>query len=190
MARLPITLKRSCRCHAICWGRVPRGATQRPSAAVQRLQDEAGFVEKDDGSSPAASPFLIRGQASRRQPSIAASSRSRTLRCGFWGGETQVAQNPADVVGMVRYLELTLHDLRHTSARPEVGFEAGRLRASDHHLPESIALHRSQSRRGAPRMFDNKGSFAPVLEGFLPAFYAREADTQHLGDFRKRHPNP
>jgi hypothetical protein len=32
-------------------------ATQRPSVAVQRLQDEADFVQKHHGSLPAASIF-------------------------------------------------------------------------------------------------------------------------------------
>ena len=60
-------------------------AARRPGAAVQRLQQEAGFVEEHDASFSPGSPFLIRGQSSRRQCSIAASSRSRALRRGFCG---------------------------------------------------------------------------------------------------------
>lgn len=56
-----------------------------PSAPIQRLQSEAGFVEKDEGRTPSPSLFLIRGQSCDRHRSIAASFRSAARRCGFCG---------------------------------------------------------------------------------------------------------
>ncbi len=56
-----------------------------PSTAIQRLQPEAGFVEKDERRSSSPGLFLIRGQSCKRHRSIAASFRSAARRCGFWG---------------------------------------------------------------------------------------------------------
>ena len=65
---------------------LPRPRTdRRPSAAIQRLQAEAGFVEKDERRTPSPGLFLIRGQACERHRSIAASFRSAARRCGFCG---------------------------------------------------------------------------------------------------------
>lgn len=58
---------------------------RRPRAPIQRLQAEAGFVEKDECCPPSPGLFLIRGQSCVRQRSIAASLRSAARRCGFWG---------------------------------------------------------------------------------------------------------
>ena len=58
---------------------------RRPSAPIQRLQAEAGFVEKDECCPPSPGLFLIRGQSCVRQRSIAASLRSAARRCGFCG---------------------------------------------------------------------------------------------------------
>ena len=64
-----------------------------PGAAVQWLQLKARFVEEDDASFSPGSPFLIRGQSSRRHRSMAASSRSRARRRGFCGEKPKSCSN-------------------------------------------------------------------------------------------------
>jgi hypothetical protein len=59
-------------------------ADRRPGAAAIRLRQKAGFVEEDEGGSEAAGLFLIRGQSSATQASMASSFRSRARRFGFW----------------------------------------------------------------------------------------------------------
>ena len=56
-----------------------------PSAPIQRLQSEAGFIEEDEGRPPSSGLFLMRGQSCERHRSIAASFRSAARRCGFCG---------------------------------------------------------------------------------------------------------
>jgi hypothetical protein len=56
-----------------------------PGAAIQRLQAEAGFIEKDERRTPSPGLFLIRGQSCERHRSIAGSFRSLARRCGFCG---------------------------------------------------------------------------------------------------------
>ena len=58
-------------------------AARSPGPAVYRLEQEASFVEKHDGSLLLTPLFLMRGQARFRQRSMATSSRSLALRCGF-----------------------------------------------------------------------------------------------------------
>src|SRR6187200_3073943 len=59
-----------------------RFAARSPSAAIQRLEQEARFIKKDDDSLPSSALFLILGQSCFRQRSMAASSRWEARRCG------------------------------------------------------------------------------------------------------------
>ena len=58
---------------------------RRPRAPIQRLQAEAGFVEKDECCPPSPGLFLIRGQSCERHRSITASFLSAARRWGFCG---------------------------------------------------------------------------------------------------------
>lgn len=60
-------------------------SARRPGTPIHRLQHEAGFVQKNEARPSGSSPFFIRGQSHLRQRRIAASSRSRARRAGFWG---------------------------------------------------------------------------------------------------------
>jgi hypothetical protein len=59
-------------------------ALRCPRAAHNRLEHEAAFVDQDDVPASVVRLFLASGQSSVRQCSIAASSRSRARRSGFW----------------------------------------------------------------------------------------------------------
>src|SRR5690242_4910182 len=61
-----------------------RLANRSPSAYTRRQQVEAGFVYPDEGSLFVGSFFLINGQVSSRQRSIASSLRSRARSTGCW----------------------------------------------------------------------------------------------------------
>src|SRR5947199_337888 len=58
-------------------------AARSPGPAVYRLQQEARFIEKHDGSLLLSSLFLMRGQVRFRHRWMATSSRSMARRCGF-----------------------------------------------------------------------------------------------------------
>lgn len=55
-----------------------------PGAADRRNQQESGFVEERKMGAQPGRFFLMRGQASRFQASMAASSRCRARLSGFW----------------------------------------------------------------------------------------------------------
>jgi hypothetical protein len=109
---------------------------------------------------------------------------------GLLGTETERVQNAADVVWVVRDLELALDYFGNPAARPQIRGKASGQWTVDHDLPQSVALVRRQPGTGASWTFDFKGRIAALLEGFLPAFHARQADTQQASGFRKRHPIP
>lgn len=60
-----------------------RFAARRPGTTVYRLEQEAGFIEKNNAGLPASPLFFRRGQSYLRQASMAASSRWLARRCGF-----------------------------------------------------------------------------------------------------------
>lgn len=61
-----------------------RDATRRPRFDDAGDQEEAGFVGKDEVGTQPRRPFFIRGQCTRFQWAIVASSRSSARRSGFW----------------------------------------------------------------------------------------------------------
>lgn len=61
-----------------------RLATRPPGTANRRDQQEPGFVEESEMGAQPRRFFLMRGQASRFQASMAASSRCVARRSGFW----------------------------------------------------------------------------------------------------------
>ena len=60
-------------------------AARRPAAPTQRRHQEPCFVDEDDRRAAAAGVFFTRGQVSRTQPWISASSRSTAWRVGSCG---------------------------------------------------------------------------------------------------------
>jgi hypothetical protein len=109
---------------------------------------------------------------------------------GPLGTETERVQDAADVVWVVRDVELALDYFRDSAARPQIRGKASGQRTVDHDLPQSVALVRCQPGSRARRAFDFKGGIAAPLEGLLPTFHARHADTQQASGLRKRHPIP
>lgn len=62
-----------------------RLAGDGPSPSHQRIQEKAGFVLEHEVGRQSRGLFLIRRKSLRTQVAMAASSRSRARRCGFWG---------------------------------------------------------------------------------------------------------
>ncbi len=61
-----------------------RLAPRRPGLAQRRDQEHTGFVDEDEVGTQPRSVFFIRGHSLRFHRLIAASSRSRARRSGFW----------------------------------------------------------------------------------------------------------
>ncbi len=59
-------------------------AAGRPRAADRRDEEEAALVEEDEVGAQVRCPFFSRGHSRRFQRAMAASSRSRARRMGFW----------------------------------------------------------------------------------------------------------
>src|SRR4029453_7299567 len=60
-------------------------ASWRPGPAHERCEKQPALIEKHDVSVQSLLFFLMRGQSTLTQRPIAASSRSRAWRSGFWG---------------------------------------------------------------------------------------------------------
>lgn len=76
-----------------------RLAPWRPRAPDGRGQLEPGFIGKYEVRVQALGFFLIRGQTVRFQRAIAASSRSRARRSGFWQDQPNAARRRPTCVG-------------------------------------------------------------------------------------------
>lgn len=62
-----------------------RLTARRPGPAHERCEEKPALIQEDDVGLQSLRFFLMRGQSTLTQRRIAASSRSRAWRSGFWG---------------------------------------------------------------------------------------------------------
>src|SRR5207249_8513124 len=94
-------------------------ALHRPSAHSRRPLRDAGLVDEDDQSALASGVFFSAGQVRLRQCSMAAASRSKARRSGFWFGQAQLPEQAPDVDLAVPYAERALDQQAYPLERPQ-----------------------------------------------------------------------
>lgn len=84
--------------------------------------------------------------------------------------------------------ELAANQLPHALERPQIGAEAGRLRAGQQHRAQRLVLQRVHLGRTAPFAHHAQGLDATSLQHAAPAVHRLARCIDPLGHLRRRHP--